>query len=201
MKTGIKILVGSIGIIIWAILIERVGFWNIIDELWKVGWDGIMVILIPYCLILYFDTLSWKVILEGVRAGKKVSQRKLGQVKLIGDTVNNIVPAGGVFGDMIKWSLLKRNGVSWIEGVSSIYVVRITMAQGELLYVVFGVISFFFNFRQRTREGSDGWIYNWGVFDHGFCIFHGLHGPQERIDQEFIFSIKVFWLELGEVGI
>ena len=110
--------------------------------------------------------------------------------------MNNLIPAGGVFGDMIKWSLLKKNGVSWVEGVSSIYVARITMAQGELLYVGVGVMSFFLILeKELEKEVMIGFLIGVGLI-MGFVFFVDYMARKKGLVKILMLGLEILGLSI-----
>lgn len=126
----------SLGVGLFVYLIIEVGWHQILDEILKLKWNIIPLILI-YAIVYSFDTLGW-------RFGFKpetdwVGFRNLFWVRVAGEAVNNTTPTGYMGGEPVKALLLKRYGVSIPESLASLVVAKTTLTLSQILFVLFGL--------------------------------------------------------------
>lgn len=97
----------------------------------------LIIILIPQFLVIAFDTLGWKYVI--IAKEKKFTFIHLLMTKLAGDSVNYLTPAGNIVGEPVKAHILKRYGVSFLDGMASVYLGKLLMAKGQVLFILIGL--------------------------------------------------------------
>ena len=141
----LKFLLLALGFCILYLTVKAVGIetlaFNIVELKWR-----LLPLLVVYPFIFAFDTLGWgfafpKSITPGLSAGRQVSFLRLYQIRIIGETLNAIIPwAASLGGEPIKAELLKRKyGISLSEGYASILIVHTTFWISLNLFVIGGV--------------------------------------------------------------
>ena len=126
---GLSILVG---------LIYYTGPGVILNYLKIMGWYA-PLILIPYAVLIIFDTKAWAYSFNpSYKNRKKVGLRNLYLVRMAGESVNNLTPTAYLGGEPVKAFLLKRFGVNLTEGLASVVVAKTTMIAAQIIFMFIG---------------------------------------------------------------
>ena len=95
------------------------------------GWCAPLV-LVPYALVMVWDTLGWHSVIVGRRA---VPATMLMRLRLAGETLNTIVPSAYLAGEPLKVLLLTRRGVPAAAATTSCVVSKSTMLVSQALFI------------------------------------------------------------------
>ncbi|HEO65103.1 MAG TPA: flippase-like domain-containing protein [Spirochaetes bacterium] len=131
-----KLILTILGISLLGYLIVSAGLQEIFGSLEKIGFN-IVFVLILYLAVIYFDTLGWKYVI--ISKNKSYNFWILLRIKLAGDCVSNVTPAGSLAGEPIKVHILTRYGVTFLEGMASAYMAKLLMIKGQILFVFLGL--------------------------------------------------------------
>ncbi len=131
-----KLILTILGISLLAYLVISTGPREILESLEKIGFNAVFI-LILYLVIISLDTLGWKYVITS--KNKSYSFWTLLRIKLAGDCVSNITPAGSLAGEPVKVHILTRYGVTFLEGMASAYMAKLLMIKGQILFVFVGL--------------------------------------------------------------
>jgi putative membrane protein len=124
------------GISLFTYLIAEVGWQQIINEIFKLQWKILPLILI-YALVYSFDTLGWSF---GFKPQThQASFINLFWIRVAGEAVNNTTPTGYMGGEPVKAFLLKRHGISIPESLASLVIAKTTLTLSQILFVLIGL--------------------------------------------------------------
>lgn len=125
-----------LGVSLFTYLIIEVGWRQILEEILKLKWNIIPLILI-YAVVYSFDTLGWRF---GFKSeSNQIGFRNLFWVRVAGEAVNNTTPTGYMGGEPVKAILLKRYGISVPESLASLVIAKTTLTLSQILFVLFGL--------------------------------------------------------------
>lgn len=128
-----------VGCLLFYGLGRKLGWHNIINELWAVGWYfwGAFAIVMVGMFII---SIGWFETLKYTEKPRLLFKMYLG--KLAAEAVNNVTPANFIGGDPFRVYFLK-NEVSMTEGAASVVIDRTLQALSTLAISIIGVIVFF----------------------------------------------------------
>lgn len=125
----------SVGSLLFAYLIYRVGPWTIFTHLWALGWK-LPIIFSPYLMVYLLDTEGWRHTL-----GKRtLSFHKLFAIRMAGEAFNHLTPLAYLGGEPLKASLLKQHGIPLDQGLASVVVAKTVMTLAQLVFVTWGIV-------------------------------------------------------------
>ena len=136
----LKLLLLALGFYILYLTVKAVGIdtlaFNIVELKWR-----LLPLLVVYPFIFAFDTLGWGFAFPKRLSVRQVPFLRLYQIRIIGETLNAIIPwAASLGGEPIKAQLLKRKyGIPLSEGYASILIVHTTFWISLNLFVIGGV--------------------------------------------------------------
>ncbi len=133
----IKIIFVIFGVSILAGLIYHTGPGVILNYLKVMGWYA-PLILIPYAVLIIFDTKAWAYSFKPSFKNKKVGLGPLYLIRIAGESVNNLTPTAYLGGEPVKAVLLKRFGVTLTEGLASVVVAKTTMIAAQIIFMFIG---------------------------------------------------------------
>ncbi len=128
------------GFYLLAVTVKSVGIGNIWQNIlslkfWLIG------LLLFYPVIFAFDTLGWGYAFPK-RSSKPIPFRSLYFIRIIGETLNAVIPfSASLGGEPVKVELLKRrHDVPLAEGYASILIVHTTFWASLNLFVIGGIL-------------------------------------------------------------
>lgn len=104
----------------------------------------VLAYLVVSVLIIASLSLRWRIILKAM--GHKVPFHKLFGYRVIGYGVSYITPAAKVGGEPVRAALLKRQNISFKEGLSSIIIDKTLELSITLFFFVIGVVFFLLDY-------------------------------------------------------
>ena len=104
MKKTVRIILLTLGLALFAWFIQRTGWDDIRDTFKELGWFG-LVALIPYTIVFTIDTVGWRFTF-GPTALKGISFYATWVIRLVGESINNVIPSMYVGGEAAKIYLL-----------------------------------------------------------------------------------------------
>lgn len=129
---------GLAGVALFTALIVWYGVAEIADALLVMGW-GILAISLFRLILLVFDLLSWRVLLD--RRARQ-SFPRLFWIRWVADSVNTLLPVARVGGEFLRAHLLYRRGVEGAVAGASVMVDVTAGIFTQLLFSVVGVFAF-----------------------------------------------------------
>jgi putative membrane protein len=118
LQTGLKLTAFAIGAGILAFLVHSVDFAAVVDGIVGVGW-GIAGIVAYRFVNLHFDTLGW---FRLIAASTNSGQGTIFLFRWIGESVNQLLPAAQVGGEVVRARLLARAGFPAVASAASVVV-------------------------------------------------------------------------------
>ena len=136
----LKILLVTIGFYILYSTVQGVGVQNIWRNIAALQWK-LVPLLFFYPVIFAWDTLGWSYAFPE-RLPRRVPFRSLYLVRVIGETLNAVIPfSASLGGEPIKAELLKRlHRIPLSDGVASILIVHTTFWMSLNLFVIGGIL-------------------------------------------------------------
>jgi hypothetical protein len=127
------------GIALLAFVASRVDLAEVWARLLELGPLGALAAAAVYLLAFVIDTASWQLALPGARLNGAWLYR-LWKVRMVGEALNLVIPAGSLGGEPVKAVLLKRgHGIDYREGAASLFIARTV---NILALVAFSAVGF-----------------------------------------------------------
>lgn len=135
-----SLIIGTlVGIALFTGLIAWYGASDIAAGLIAMGW-GIVLVSVFRFLLIGFDMLSWRVLLE---SGAKQSFARLFWIRWVADSVNTLLPVARIGGEFVRAHMLYRRGVTGATAAASVMVDVTAGIFAQLIFSVIGVLAFF----------------------------------------------------------
>jgi hypothetical protein len=99
---------------------------------------AVALIALPYLLVIGFDALAWKWLLEIV--GRKLPFRRLMAVRLATEAVLLSFPGGALLAEGLKPMLLARDGVPYAETTATLAAKKVLLVSTQSLYLAAAAI-------------------------------------------------------------
>ena len=114
-----------------------------LSEVWlgvlDLGAPGAAAVVGVYLAVFLIDTASWQLTLPSVRLTPRWLYR-LWKVRMVGEALNLVVPAGSVGGEPVKAVLLKKfHGIGYHEGAASVIMDKTNNLLALLIFVSVGL--------------------------------------------------------------
>jgi glycosyltransferase 2 family protein len=119
---NIKALVLLISIIFLCIFIGQINVEQVITQLHTIGWQFLLVMLVTGFAYLLAST-AWLLCFNTKH--QQLTPAKIFAFRQIGETLTTVNPANIIVGESAKVYLLKKEGISYEEGMSSIVISRL----------------------------------------------------------------------------
>ncbi len=131
-----------LGLLLFAWALRKVDLSQVGNLLLKLG-PGLLVVILAYGLVAWFDSLSWKYAFKPEEA-ETLQHLALWRIRTIGETFNAITPLGTMGGEPVKAHLLnKQYGLTYKQGVASQVVARTTLTVSLILFIIPGIVFLF----------------------------------------------------------
>ena len=128
-----------LGLLLFAWALRKVDLSQVGDLLLEIG-PGVVVVILAYGLVAWFDTLSWKCAFKPEEA-EPIHPYALWRIRTIGETFNAITPLGTMGGEPVKAHLLKKQyRLTYKQGVASQIVARTTLTVSLILFIIPGIV-------------------------------------------------------------
>lgn len=139
MSRWLRLLLLVLGAGLFAWFAWSAGPAEIARALGELSWRA-PIILLPYALVYAFDTGAWAF------AFKKDSDHGLGpwtlaRIRLVGESLNNVVPPTYLSGEPIKIYLAHKHGAPVLETASSVVVAKSSMILAQVLFISIATIA------------------------------------------------------------
>ncbi|MGB9893134.1 MAG: lysylphosphatidylglycerol synthase domain-containing protein [Candidatus Saccharicenans sp.] len=104
-RTRLKFILGSLGLLLFALLIYRVGLKETLSNLSKIGWWFAVCCLTAFSWI-FCQSLAWAIIQS---AFQKVPLLTMFKAKVLADGFNTLLPAANLGGDAARAVIIKKH--------------------------------------------------------------------------------------------
>jgi hypothetical protein len=150
------------GIGLFAYFIYRVGFYEILSGVGKIGFAGFGAILFIYFLRIAARAAAWKL---SVYEPYKLDLSDTIPAVVIGEAMSSLIPLGILVSGTSK-AIAVKHRVPLVVGFSSIATENLFYSLMTSLFIILGAFSFL-----RTFELADGWIITIDVLIVGIILF------------------------------
>jgi len=137
------------GIGLFAYFIYRVGFYEIVAGVGKIGFAGFAVVLFVYFLRICVRGIAWKL---SVYEPYKLDLKDTIPAVIIGEAMSSMIPLGILVSGTSKAVAVKHR-VPLVVGLSSIATENLFYSLVTSIFIILGAVSFL-----RTFELDQGWI-------------------------------------------
>ena len=133
----LKIFYFALGILLLGFVIAEVDLAEVALQVSKVGF-GILVLVGIYFIAFAIDSISWQVAIRGVPLNGLWAYR-IWKLRMVGESFNAVIPAGGMGGEPVKAMLLKKHyGIGYREGTASLILARTINLIALVIFLVGG---------------------------------------------------------------
>ena len=131
-----------LGLLLFVWALRKVDLSQVGDLLLEMG-PGLLVVILAYGLVAWFDALSWKCTFKPEES-ETIHPLAIFRIRTIGEAFNVITPLGTMGGEPVKAHLLKEKyELTYKQGVASQVVARTTLTVSLILFMVPGVVFLF----------------------------------------------------------
>lgn len=141
-QKGLRWVFLAVGLLLFALLIKKIGLGTIAENLGELGWLVIPILSISVVWNV-LNTIAWRQFLH--RIGDGIGFMDLLRVKVTGEAVNTLTPANFIGGDPMRIYLLRKN-FSVSEGAASVVVDRTLASAATLVIIIIGITVALFTF-------------------------------------------------------
>ena len=205
---SLKILFFLTGVVLLGVIIAEIDLVEVGVQVAKVGY-GILVIVGIYFVAFFVDSFSWQMTIRGVPLNGIWAYR-IWKLRMIGESFNSVIPAGGMGGEPVKAAMLKTHyGINLHDGAASLILAKtinvialvifliggfVLMIEGGalprvyeyvagagLLAFALGVFLFFVIQRFSITSLTGTWISQWRVGRRFESVLYHIHGMDGRL--------------------
>ncbi len=197
-----------LGVVLLSFVVAEIDLAEVIVQVAKVGY-GILVLVGIYFVAFAIDSITWQMTIRGVPLNLVWAYR-VWKLRMVGESFNAVIPAGGMGGEPVKASLLKSHyAINYREGTASLILAKtinmialvifliggfVLMIEGQtlpkayeyvagagLLAFMIGVFLFFVIQRLSITSLTGMWISRWRIGRRLEDILHLIHDMDERL--------------------
>jgi uncharacterized protein (TIRG00374 family) len=197
-----------LGVVLLGFVVAEIDLAEVALQVAKVGY-GILVLVGIYFVAFAIDSVTWQMTIRGVPLDLRWAYR-VWKLRMVGESFNAVIPAGGMGGEPVKASLLKTHyGINYREGAASLILAKTInmialvlfliggfalMIEGRTLPKVYeyvagagllaftlGVFLFFVIQRLSVTSLTGTWISRWRIGRRVEDILHHIHDMDERL--------------------
>ncbi|MDP6108722.1 MAG: lysylphosphatidylglycerol synthase domain-containing protein [Rhodospirillales bacterium] len=204
----LKVFCLGLGVMLLGFIIAEIDMAEVALQVAKVGF-GILVLIGIYFVAFAIDSITWQLTIRGVPLNVLWAYR-IWKLRMVGESFNAIIPAGGMGGEPVKASMLKSHyGINLREGTASLILAKTInmialvifliggfalMIQAQalpkayeyvagtgLLAFTVGVFLFFVIQRLSITSLTGTWISRWRIGRRVEDILHHIHDMDDRL--------------------
>ena len=205
---SLKIFFFLSGVVLLGIIIAEIDLAEVGVQVAKVGY-GILVLIGIYFIAFAVDSFSWQMTIRGVPLNG-VWACRVWKLRMVGESFNSVIPAGGMGGEPVKAAMLKTHyGINLRDGAASLILAKTInmialvifliggfalMIEGQalpkayeyvagagLLAFTVGVFLFFVIQRLSITSLTGTWISRWRIGRRIESVLHYIHDMDERL--------------------
>lgn len=148
-----KLICLAAGGVLLAVVARQVNIQEVMARSLQIGW-GMGVVLSLYFLAFLADTFAWQMTIPCIPLNKLWLYR-VWKVQLVGEALNNVIPAAGLGGEPVKAMLLKRRyAISYGEGITSLILVQAIILTSLLLFISVGFVLALYSDKISSRSNA-----------------------------------------------
>ena len=151
-----------LGIALFTYFVATVGFYEILQGIGRIGFDGFAAILLIYFLRICMRATAWKL---SVYAPYKLEVRDTVPAVIIGEAMSSIIPLGILISGTAK-AVAVRKKVPLVVGLSSVATENLFYSLVTSLFIVLGGVAFL-----RSFDLADGWRISIDILIAGIFAF------------------------------
>ena len=150
-KTLLKFICLAAGGALLAVVAGQVNIREVMTRSLQIGW-GMAVILGLYFMAFLADTFSWQMTIPCIPLNKLWLYR-VWKVQLVGEALNNVIPAAGLGGEPVKAMLLKRRyAIGYSEGITSLILIQAIILTSLLFFISVGFVLALYSDKISSRS-------------------------------------------------
>lgn len=154
------------GLVVFGLVIWRVGVERILDAASQVGPVSLAAVLVPSVCMYAVDTCGWKSALDSL--GRPLSFWNVFVIRAAGEAVNMTTPTGYLGGEPLKAYFLTQRAVPLADGLASVVIAKAAMIVAQLLFTIAGLIVAMWMF---WNAQSAGMLILEGLLSAGLAVF------------------------------
>jgi len=135
-RTWTKTLLGSVGLLLFAYLILRVGIGVVLESVSRFGAWFAAILIVGACW-LFFQACAWSIIQNAYF--QKVPFFRLFRVRIISDALNSLLPSASLGGDAARAYLIKKN-VPLKEGIPGVLFDKTVEFVASTIFLAVGLL-------------------------------------------------------------
>ncbi len=117
---GLYLLLG-VGLL-WLVLRE-IDLAEVLHRTLSIGWGMALILFLYFCAFL-IDSFTWQMVVAGVPLNPLWTYR-IWKVRMVGEVLNSLIPAGGMGGEPMKALILQRHfGIGLRDGAASLVMAK-----------------------------------------------------------------------------
>lgn len=138
-----NLLLAALGLAVFCVTASHLGWQNIAEQLRKIGWAILLILMIRMGTELLF-TVAWAWIIPA--SARRVPFFHLFRIRLAGGAINYLIPSGTFAGEPIKAKLLSPS-IGLANGIAAVAVGKFSQILAQLIVMMAGclVASFTLN--------------------------------------------------------
>ncbi|MEE9210562.1 MAG: MMPL family transporter, partial [Kiloniellales bacterium] len=127
------------GIALLAYVATRTDLAEVWERLVDLGALGVLAMAAVFFAAFLIDTASWQLMLPSVRLNGRWLYH-LWKVRMVGEALNLVIPAGSLGGEPVKAVLLKRaHGIGYREGAASLFIAKTVNLLALIAFATIGL--------------------------------------------------------------
>ncbi len=140
-RAALRLVVSAaIGALLLALLLANTDIDAVHELMDELGpWSPL--VLLPYALIAWVDTIGWRCTFPPDVAAR-LPLARLYLARMAGEAINSVTPTAAVGGEPVKLYLLRGLDVSPSDGVASVVIAKTALTVTQSLFVVLGIAAF-----------------------------------------------------------
>ena len=129
---------GLVGVVLAGWLLSSYGVVQILEVLARVGWLGMVVIILFHLPQMLCSALGWQLIAGADR--RQSRSRTYLQLRWVREAVNNLLPLAQIGGEFVVTRLLRRRGVPLATAIGGTIADLMLEMATQVLFTVLGVV-------------------------------------------------------------
>jgi uncharacterized protein (TIRG00374 family) len=135
-KLALRLIIAAAGLALFGWFVHRIGADTISRAFATLGWSA-PLILMPYALVYFLDTLGWRLCFRGALP-KTINFGTLFRIRWAGESLNNVVPSAYLGGEAVKVYLLHQRGVPVADGATTVIIGKTAQVLSEVIFIALG---------------------------------------------------------------
>jgi len=187
----LKFLYLAVGLVVLGFIIAETDLAEVGARVAEVGF-GIVVLVAIYFAAFAIDSLTWQMAIPSIPLDPVWAYR-VWKLRMVGESFNAVIPAGGMGGEPVKAVMLKTHyGVSYREGTASLILAKTI---NMIALVIFLIAGFALMIRSEALPGTYEYVAGAGLLAFAVGVF--LFFVIQRLS---ITSLTGTWVSRWRIG-